>query len=125
MPIPDRPIRLALTLVRGDTFEFTFRWLSEPPGGGTRTAIDLTGYQARFTVRRPYTDAVILSATQADGITLNADAVTGRCRITRQPAATATLPPGEHVWDLEFTTPSGKVETVFLGSFVVLPDQSR
>ena len=86
--------------------------------------IDLTGYSAAMMVRSLIeSTSTILSLTSDDGITLGGDAGTIFIEITT--AQSAALPPGDAVYDLELTGPSGEVERLLQGPFIVSPEVTR
>ena len=102
----DYPIKLT----RGDYFDLSFKWKVDG------VYVDLTGWNARFQVRKNPSSTTTIIALQSStgGITLGAD---GGVDIF-YPIDVA-LPLGVWVYDFEFIPPNGRTFTPFAGSFTV------
>lgn len=101
-----------ITMVKGDTMEFTVRFdgLEE----------DLTA--AVFTVRTaPTASAAILTKTLGSGIT---KVETGYYDVRVAPADTASVAAGTYVYDLQVTVGSD-VYTIIMGDLNILQDVTR
>lgn len=102
----DYPIKLT----RGDYFEFTFRWKVDG------VYVDLTGWDARFQVRKNAASAETIIELQAStgGITMDSDGW-----VTVDYPIDNDLPLGVWVYDFEFMPEDGKNFTPFSGSFTI------
>lgn len=117
--VPPYCVETWIELKRGDTLQVDVLW-SQSNG----TPVNLTGYTARMQVRpQPGDGAPILDLTSGSGITLGGSA--GTIAATAPPATTRTFAPGEYVYDLELTSPTGVVTTIIAGQFVVYADVTR
>lgn len=86
--------------------------------------VNLTGYSARMQVRESVRAAdTLLSLTSGSGITLGGAA--GTIVLTVSATATAALPRGEFVYDLELVSGSGVVTRLIEGSFTVRAEVTR
>jgi hypothetical protein len=92
---------------------------------GNGLLVNLTGFSAQMQVRPTVTSSTvtlelstlnnrIVLGGQAGTITLNVPATT-----------TATLAPGDFVYDLELTSPNGVVRRLVEGKFKVKPEVTR
>lgn len=104
---------------QGATFSEPIRWIVDD------VPVNLTGYTARFQVRRHPTaaGAPLLDLTVGSGLAI--DAVNGQVTITMTPTQTATLPPGRLAYALELTDGSANVFRFIEGSLVVTPELVR
>lgn len=84
------------------------------------TPWNVLGWTARMQVR-PFigSSTILLSLTQASGITLAAG---GSVTINITGAQLSALPPGTHVYDLELVDLSNNPESVLEGKFIVKPE---
>jgi hypothetical protein len=74
--------------------------------GSPSTAVDLTGYTARFQVAtRHSASAPLIQLTETSGITLGG--VAGTIVIQLNETQTNALPPQKGVWDLVLVSPAG------------------
>jgi hypothetical protein len=105
-------------LVRGDTWLRT--WDLQDEDG---TPIDLTGASARVQVR-DWTDALVLSASTADG-RLTISPTIGRVQMAAPAAATAALAPGRYAFDFELSWPDGTRVTYESATLLVQEDVAR
>jgi hypothetical protein len=99
-----------IKLTRGDYFEFAFKW---------RVAdeyVDLTGWDARFQVRRKpdSVDAILDLTVDNGGITLDDE---GGVIVMHD--IDDELPLGVWVYDFEFIPPNGRTFTPFSGLFTI------
>ena len=111
------PGKLNLTCPQGSTFSKSLTYkLDDDP-------VDLTGYDARLQVREFfYSPDPVLSLTNTSGITLGASA--GTISVLIDAATTASLIPGDYVYDLELVA-GGTVTRLIEGKFVVTPEVTR
>ena len=87
--------------------------------------VDLTGYSARSQIRTSYSaSGTVLSATSQAG-TVSITAATGLIAFNVPAATTATLTPGNYVWDLEIIDPSGIVTRLVGGTCTVTPEVTK
>jgi hypothetical protein len=100
---------------QGATFKFQFNWQDEL--GAT---VDLTGYTARLSVG--YENSTTANVLEVD----TAGAATKRIVLGGTPfnivgvvdkATMLALTPGNYVWDLELTSPSGEDYALLTGRF--------
>jgi len=90
--------------------------------------VDLTGYEARIMVKRSHdvadVDAVVDIDSDAggtgntSGIALNSS---GEIAFVISDTETTALEPGNYVWDLKLTEPSGRSKRLVEGSVTVTP----
>lgn len=108
------PGRIDLLHVRaGDALSITFQF---------DDVVDLTGLEAKAHVRKE-TDATatLLAFTGAEAV-ISGQNIT----ISKDSSATATLPPGRYVYDVQVQTPSTPdVQTLVFGEFIVLQNVTR
>jgi hypothetical protein len=89
-------------------------------------AVDLTNYTARMQLRPAHgalTTLLSLTTAVGGGITLGGNA--GTVTLTLTAVITATLPPGDHVYDLELVSPAGVVTRLVEGRFSISPEVTR
>lgn len=102
---------------QGATFD---RYARLTVGG---SAFDLTGYTARMQVRETYdATATLVSLTTGSGITLGGTAGTIQWVISS--TASAALPDGNFVYDLELIN-NAEVTRLIQGKFTVTPEVTR
>lgn len=112
------PAKLKLVCPQGSTFSRTLTYEID------NTPVNLTGYSARMQVRVDYaTTTTLVSLTSGSGITLGGSA--GTITFTITAAASALLPPGSWVYDLELVSGGGEVTRLIQGEFVVTPEVTR
>ncbi|MBN8248335.1 MAG: hypothetical protein J0L84_12950 [Verrucomicrobia bacterium] len=118
--VPPYCVENWIEMKRGDTLQFDALWSQE-----NGDPVDLTGYTAKMQVRPQTADgAPILDlSTGGNGITLGGAA--GTIAVTASAATTRTLTPGEYVYDLELTSPTGVVTTIVAGQFTLFMDVTR
>lgn len=99
----------------------TFDRVARLTVGGS--AFDLTGYTARMQVRETYdATATLVSLTTGSGITLGGTAGTIQWVISS--TASAALPDGNFVYDLELIN-NAEVTRLIQGKFTVTPEVTR
>jgi hypothetical protein len=111
------PGKLNLSCPQGSTFSksLTYKVDDDP--------VNLTGYQARLQVREFfYSTEPVLNLSDGSGITLGASA--GTINVLINAGTTATLIPGDYVYDLELVA-GGTVSRLVEGKFVVTPEVTR
>jgi hypothetical protein len=86
--------------------------------------LDLTGYSAALQVRETYDSAsTVVSLTNGSGITLGG--VLGTINIVVASTATAAIPAGYYLYDLEITTGAGVKDRLIEGKFTVTPEITK
>jgi hypothetical protein len=86
--------------------------------------INLTGYTARMQIRENHSSPTyIIELTVGSGITITG--ATGQVSITITAGATATIPSGTYVYDIELVAPNTTVQRLLEGKFVVTPEVTR
>jgi hypothetical protein len=112
-----------MTVEQGTTWSKVFTW--QVKDNNHFQPVNLAGYTARMHVRRRITDAnFIIALTTTNGaITLGGAAGTISLALTAE--QTAALPAGAFVYDLEIVNPSGVVERLLKGTFLVDPEVTR
>ena len=86
--------------------------------------INLTGYTAVMQVRPTAASAtVILELSTGDGITINGSV--GTLTLLVSASDMTAITPGNYVYDLEITAPSGKVTRLIEGKFAVKAEVTR
>lgn len=110
---------LNLLCPQGATFTTQLTWKTDT------TPVDLTNYTARMQVRSSWSsDTKIADLTTANGgITLGGTA--GTILITITATATAAMPAGVAVYDLELVAGSGTVTRLVQGNFTITPEVTR
>lgn len=109
-----------LTVEQGATWSVTVTW--EVDG----SPVNLTNYSARMQVRtRHEASATLVSLTSAVGGGLTLGGVAGTIGIALSATATAALPAGGHVYDLEMVSGAGVVTRLLEGRFTVTPEVTR
>lgn len=110
---------LALIADQGATFTRTITYETGATFE-TTAPVDLTGWTARMQIRRtPSGPDLLLSLTQAAGLTLGGTA--GTVAITITAAQTAALPTGEQVYALDLIDGAGRVYKLLRGRLTVRP----
>ncbi len=105
---------------QGATNTRTLTWRTE-----AGALVNLSGYTGRMQVRADHdSTTTILSLTTANGgITLGG--ALGTILITVSSTESATLTPGEYVYDLELVAAGGEVTRLVQGTFLVRPEVTR
>lgn len=112
------PGRINFGCPQGSTFRKTLTYKIN------NTPVNITGYSSRLQVREThYTTDIIISLTSGNGITLGGSA--GTIDILISASATALFDAGTFVYDLEIQSPSGIVDRLIEGSFIVSPEVTR
>lgn len=89
-------------------------------------AVNLTSYTARMQMRAAHgalTTLASLTSAVGGGITLGG--VAGTITLTLNAVATAALPPGDHVYDLELVSSTGVVTRLLEGRLTVTQEVTR
>jgi len=118
--VPPYCVENWIEMKRGDTLQFDALWAQ-----GNGDPVDLTGYTAKMQVR-PQTEngaPVLDLSTGGSGITLGG--ASGTILVTAPAATTRAIAPGEYVYDLELTSPTGVVTTIVAGTFTLFADVTR
>jgi len=103
--------------LQGATFNRTATWTI----GGT--AVNLTGWTAAMQVRDTYQSTTpIVTLTSGSGITLGGTA--GTISWALSSTATAAIPEGQYVYDLELNSGS-EITRILQGNFTVSPEVTR
>jgi hypothetical protein len=104
---------------QGSTLERTFIYLD-----ADKNPINNTGWTARMQVRPTFrSDLVYLDLSSADGdITL--DGVNGKIQLEADAGSMENIKAGNHVYDLEITTPT-EVFKIVRGNFIVRPEVTQ
>ena len=110
------PGERTIAAIAGVQKVLTFYWKTGP-AAGPNVAVDTTGYSARFVVSRQDTKAKVLDLTTQAG-TIVLTPASGKIEATFSRAAMA-LAPGEHVYFLVLTSPSGRDYPLLTGRFAV------
>ena len=110
------PAQTDVTITRGDTTTLAITITTD----GT-TALDITGRTYTAQVRGNTED---VSAEVSFTCTLSATPTDGKLTCVLTATQTATLEPGNHVWDLQENA-SGIISTILSGAFTVLADVTR
>lgn len=105
------PVLLDVQHMRGDTAVIPF----VSPWAAAQVAA------ARFMVRRPGDDAIVVSLTLANNPT-QWGITTGASTLTVKPDDTEAKPAGEWRYDIELTHTNGAVRTVQRGQYLLRPD---
>lgn len=114
------PGNLNITIYTSRTFNTVLTWTDS-----SGNPVNLTGYTASLEARYNLTDAspFITLTTSNGGITLGGSA--GTITLSMSPAATASLTPGQGVYDLEMTALSGEQDTLLEGIVTVQESVTR
>lgn len=108
------PSNFDLVLYRGDYFPMKVS-LKNPSG----TALDLTGYTAKASIRSSYEDPTTFNFTS----TINAAA--GEVDIILPSSVSSTIPAGSYIWDFQVTEPGGNVRTYIAGDVTVYDEVTK
>lgn len=109
------PANLNLTIYQGYTFNDVWYWENEDG-----TPVDLTTYTATIQARYNLTDSspFLTLSTLNGGITLGGTA--GSILVNMSSAATATLTPGEGVWNLQMV--GGGISGALLQGIIIIQE---
>lgn len=109
-----------ILIEQGATYDQEFVWKDS-----TGTGIDLTGYTARMQIRQVKTEAVIISLTTGDGITLNYDG-NGSIRVYISATDTSALLTCKQArYDLELQNIDGTVTRLLQGNVTISGEVTR
>ncbi|MCK5919385.1 MAG: hypothetical protein KAG66_00485 [Methylococcales bacterium] len=106
----------------GDTLEITFNWK-----GADDQPVNLVGWSGVLQVKAEKTDTVaLIERSTGDGSLVLSDG-TGEFNIETEltPAETLGLGLGTKTYDLQLTSPAGKVNTLVIGGITITQDTSR
>jgi len=110
-----------LTLEQGATWSRVLTW--EIPRG---VPVDLSNYSARMQIRETYESSTpLLSLTTAVGGGITLGGAAGTITIVVSAAITATLLPGNHVYDIELVSAGGVVTRLLEGQMTITPEVTR
>lgn len=116
------PGKLDLTVYQGATWTQTLIWKTGAPAA----PVDLTGSAARMQARTR-TDApdppLLSLTTENGGIALGG--ALGTVDLTLSASATAALPAGSFVYDLEIVHPDSTVTRLAMGRLKIIPEVTR
>ena len=112
-----------IVVEQGATFRLPVAWKNE-----NQTPVDITGYSAAMQIRQKPDSAQALvslthTLTAAGQIVLGG--AQGTIEIVIKHTATSQIPPGDWVYDLELTNPSGDVTRLIMGSAKVTPEVTK
>ncbi len=109
-----------LSIDKGSTLVYSFAPLYESDG---TTPLDLTTYTAELQMRRTVASTLkILTLTDADALTLNAD---GTIDLLLTDEQTAAIQPTAGVYDLEVTDGDGATTRVYQGAVTFSDEVTR
>lgn len=103
---------------QGATFNLPLQWID-----ATGAPVDMTGYSAQMDVRASKTSAEVLVELSTANGRISLDSA-GNITLSISATDTATLIPGQYVYDLELTNGSS-VERLIEGAFVVDGEVTR
>lgn len=101
---------------QGSTFQLDVT-VTDPATG---LQLDLTGYTARSQARSAYTDA-----DPAFNFTCSTPDASGLIVLSLTDEATALIPKGVYVYDLEVLAPTGNVYKIIKGKIRVTPEATK
>jgi hypothetical protein len=106
----------------GDTLEVTFNWK-----GADDQPVNLTGWSALLQVKAEKTDplALVTRATLDGSLALGDGSGEFNIETELTPAETTYLGLGTKFYDLQLTSPAGKVNTLVIGSITITQDTTR
>lgn len=107
------PSNYDLKLYQGDFFAFSIT-LKDALGD----PFSLTGYTAKCTIRASY------GATEAFLATCSVTAAEGKIDVLFPSTVTATIEPGDYIWDFQVTNPDGNHRTYLTGDVQVYGEVS-
>jgi hypothetical protein len=107
--------RLPLIIEQGATWKHALI-VRASRGGPPR---DLTGHTARMQIRKVVTSADVLAELSVANNGIIITAAEGRIDLVLSATATAGLPPGPSVYDIELEAPSGEVTRLLQGTVTV------
>lgn len=112
--------KVNLIIEQGATWNQGFTWKIDG------TAVDLTGYAARMQMQETHRSSVVvvsLPTENGGGIVLGG--VTGTVTLQMSGAATALLPAGKYVYDVELVSTNSEVTRLVEGTMTVTPEVTR
>jgi hypothetical protein len=83
------------------------------------SAVNLTGYSAKWQIRETPASSAVLSLANGSGITLTSGGV---ITMTASSTATAAIPAGSYAHEIELIEPSGAIPPFLAGNVIVLPE---
>jgi hypothetical protein len=109
-----------MVLEQGATFNLVVTWRNPD-----QTPINLLGYSAKMQVRpsKGSTDVIATFSTDDDTIVLGGNL--GTIMFDVAPEATAQLPAGVYVYDLEMRSSGGQVTRLLEGAFTIDAEVTR
>lgn len=106
-------------IFQGEDFSFSAVYETED-----ETPIDLTGYTARLTAANSYSSSTpSIDVSTSDNIVI--DALTGATTVNLTNALTASLEPGEYVYDLEIESGDGTITKLLFGKILIMPESPK
>jgi len=114
-----QPGRFNFTIYQGDTFSTAPAWKIND------AYVNVTGYTADMQVRQDVDSAsIIVQLSTANGriVTGTTD---GKFTLALTAVQTAALTPGNYVYDLEVTSPSGTVTKILTGGFAIIAEVTQ
>jgi hypothetical protein len=122
------PGRADITLYQGDDFDYTFRLRGKNADGTPGSYLDLTGFIGKAEIRSSAASATAL-ATFSVAVDADQSANRGVVHMSLGHTATAALPvttsTSIYKWDVQLTTPSGKIQTYLSGDVKVIAEITR
>ena len=113
------PARLDITILRGDPFKKTYT-VFEDDG---KTVVDLTGYSARFSLKKEIGGKVYISYDSViDMAELFLTELEGKINLSIPQDTTKTLDYSEAVHELELINASGERQTLIQGLVILKKD---
>lgn len=114
-----QPGRFNFSIYQGDTFSTAPAWKIN------NSYVNVTGYTADMQVRQDVDSASIIVELSTSNGRIVAGTTDGKFTLTLTAAETATLPPGNYVYDLEVTSPGGTVTKILTGGFAVIAEVTQ
>lgn len=108
------PANYNMELWRGDYFPMTITLKND-----NGTALNLTGYTAKASIRANFDDPV------AYNFTVTITAATGTISIVLPSSVSSTIPAGDYIWDFQVTEPSGNNRTYIAGDVRIFDEVTR
>lgn len=109
-----------ITCNQGATFSRTITWKDS-----RKQVIVLTNYTARMQVRSEVTASTVLISLTTENGRISIDAPLGQVHLTITATDTSALPAGKYVYDLELVSPTGVVNRIVEGNFLVKAEVTR
>jgi len=109
-PLGSLPGNYDIVMYKGDYYELL---LTVKDSNGT--AMNLTGYTPKSTLKTGYDDPGGVSF-----VCTVTDAANGKVRLFLSSTTTSTLLPGSYIWDFQITSSLGETKTYLAGDVVVV-----